>query len=529
MRLHYSKLALCLAAALWGAGLSQPALAQDDTMVVNIASAPSNLDPAWTCGLWDIGFVQNFYVRLTQYGEKPGPDGTTEFDSSNIVPYLAESWTISDDGKTYTFKLNEGWKFPSGNPVDSTSVKYSFERALTMNGCGAYYLLDGFYTPPLIESMTTPDATTLIIQLAHPDANALQNWAQPAGSVVDASVVEANGGIEAGKPNEWMASNVAGSGPFLLDSYVANQSAVLSANPDFGGVAPGVGKIQVNWISSAPTLLLQARSGQADVTLGMAKQPASTLRDNPNVRVIANSVAISQMVILPNKKAPWDNVKVREAVTYAIPYQDILDKIAFGWGTLFYGALMPTMAEFNPDLSKPRQFDLEKARALIAESGVATPIPIVLTLLEGDAVQAQIATVLQSTWKEIGIDMTIRIVPAAEFQDQAEGHKAQTLMRLDGPGVIEAGYFLGYDMICDLGFNLTEVCLPDAEKLLAEARQTNDMALRAKNYDEITKIWIAASPKVYLFEDKMLSILSKRVVKYHFAHEMDFKTWSLKK
>ena len=70
---------------------------------------------------------------------------------------------------------------------------------------------------------------------------------------------------------------------------------------------------------------------------------------------------------------------------------------------------------------------------------------------------------------------------------------------------------------------------PDAEKLLTEARQTNDMALRAKNYDEITKIWIAASPKVYLFEDKMISILSKRVDKYHFAHEMDFKTWSLKK
>lgn len=516
-------------AATAQAALKSDAAAQESTIVLNIAAAPSTLDPAWGCGLWDIGFAQNFYVRLTQYGETAGPDGTKQYDPGNIVGYLAKSWTISEDGKTYTFALNDGWKFPSGKPVDAAAVKYSFERALTMNGCGAYFLLDGFYTPPLIAAIETPDPLTVVIKLAHPDKNVLQNWAQPSASVVDASVVDANGGIEAGKPSAWMSSHVAGSGPFLLESYVANQSAVLVANPTFGGPKPGVDRIQVNWISSAPTLLLQARTAQADVTLGLAKQAAASLRDNPDFRVVANSVSVAQQVLMPNKKAPWDNLKVREAVTYAVPYEDILQKVAFGWGKLFYGAILPTMPEFNADISPPRTYDMEKAKALMAESGLKTPFPVELIILEGDAVQTQIATVLQSTWKELGLDVSIRIVPAAEFQDLAEGHKAQTLLRLDGPGVIEAGYFLGYDMVCDLGFNLTEVCIPEADKLLAEARQETDPKRRLELYDEISKLWVAASPKIYVFEDQMISVLSQRVDNYYFAHEMDFKTWSLKK
>jgi peptide/nickel transport system substrate-binding protein len=83
-------------------------------------------------------------------------------------------------------------------------------------------------------------------------------------------------------------------------------------------------------------------------------------------------------------------------------------------------------------------------------------------------------------------------------------------------------------MICKLGFNLTEVCIPEADKLLAEARQSNDPKRRLDLYDQISNLWVAQSPKIYLFEDQMLSVLSKRVGNYYFAHEMDFKTWTLK-
>jgi peptide/nickel transport system substrate-binding protein len=108
----------------------------------------------------------------------------------------------------------------------------------------------------------------------------LGDLATHAASIVDPSVVEANGGVVAGQPNEFMAANVTESGPFLLESYSANQSARMVANPEFVGEAPASDAISVNWITAAPTLLLQARTGQADITFGLAKQAVTTLADN---------------------------------------------------------------------------------------------------------------------------------------------------------------------------------------------------------------------------------------------------------
>jgi peptide/nickel transport system substrate-binding protein len=185
------------------------AQATTPTLNVNLAVAPATLDPAWACGLWEVGFLQNFYVRLTQYGTKSGPNGTTEIDPSNIEPYFARSWEVSDDGLVYTFHLHQGFTFPSGAPVDAAAVKYSFERVLAMNGCGAFFLLDGFYDPFLIQEITIVDDYTVRIRLAIPNPSILENWAQPAASIVDPTVVEGQGGFAAGTPSEFMAGHVA--------------------------------------------------------------------------------------------------------------------------------------------------------------------------------------------------------------------------------------------------------------------------------------------------------------------------------
>ena len=186
--------------------------------VLNMSVAPATLDPAEACGFTDITVMENVYMRLTRYGSKPGPKGTTQVDPGHIVPYFAKSWKISNGGKKYTFTLRSGLKFPSGKPVNSQAVKYSFNRSITMGGCGGYFIYDGIYTPPLIKSMETPNPTTFVVNLSVPDANVLQDWAQPAASIIDKSVVDAHGGVQKGKVNTWMASHIAGIGPFTMKS-----------------------------------------------------------------------------------------------------------------------------------------------------------------------------------------------------------------------------------------------------------------------------------------------------------------------
>jgi peptide/nickel transport system substrate-binding protein len=495
-------------------------------LVVNIAQAPATLDPAWGCGLYDIGFLQNFYVRLTQYGSKEGPEGTTQFDPGNIEPYFAENIDISEDGLVYTFTLPEGVTFPSGEPVDAEAVKYSLERSIEMGGCGGYFIYDGIYEPPLVESIEAPDPTTVVITLSVPNLNFLQDLAQPSASIVDASVVEANGGIVAGELNEYMSSHVAGSGPFTLEEYEPNQRAVLKANPDFFGDPPAAEEIIVNFINSDPTLLLQARSGEADITLGMTKQSAASLVDDPCCTVIANEdPTFWELIGLPWKKKPWDNVKLREALTYAVPYDEIIEKVAFGWAQPYYGPYAPGMAEFNAEISAPREFDMDKAAQLVQESGVQTPVDVTINIPEGNTIEEQIATIVQGTWAELGINVNINKLASTDYINSMEQHEAQAFTRIDGPGVLEAGYLLGYDMKCGISFNLTDICIPEADELLAEARQETDPARRQELYDQIAELWVANSPRIQVYADEFVTVHSKDVTSYFYQHEMDFRDW----
>jgi peptide/nickel transport system substrate-binding protein len=494
---------------------------------VNMAVAPGTLDPASGCGQNDLALIGNLYSRLTQYGSKSGPDGTTEVDPSKLEPYAAESWTVSDDGKTYTFKLRAGAKFPSGKPVDAEAVKYSFERALKMNGCGGYFLHDGLLDPPLISSIDVKDPTTVVFNLSQADPNALQAWAQPAASIVDASVVEANGGVKKDAVNQYMASHTAGAGPFLLESYEPNKSAILTANPDYVGPnTPASKSIRINFVNSDPTLLLQAKSGDADITIGLSKQSVKSLESTSGVRVIANDTPLSEQIGLPNTKAPFNNKTFREALGYALPYEQIVAKAAFGYGRLFSGPLQPIFPEYDASIGAPPKYDPAKAKQLVAQSGVKTPVTVEMVVQEGNSADQQIATIAQGEWRKLGVTVKIRNLPAAEYITGLQEHKYQSYVRLDGPGVIDPGYYLGYDMKCKIGFNLSEICIPAADKLAAAARNETDEAKRKQLYDQISRLWLADSPKIQVYADKHVAVLSKRVKSYFYSHEPDFRTWS---
>ena len=510
-----------------GDGGGSPAQKGGGPLKVNVAVAPGTLDPASGCGNNDLTLIGNLYSRLTQYGSKPGPDGTTEVDPGKIEPYAAESWTISKDGKTYTFKLRPGMKFPSGKPVDAQAVKYSFERTLKMNGCGGYFLQDGLLAPALIKSIVAKDPTTVVFKLSQPDPNALQAWAQPAASIVDASVVDANGGVKKDSVNQYMASHAAGAGAYLLDSYEPNKSAVLKANPDYVGPnEPASQEIRITFVNSDPTLLLQAKSGDADVTIGLSKQSVKSLENAKGVRVVANDSPLSEQIGLPNTKAPFDNKTFREALAYALPYQQIVDKAAFGYGRLFSGPLQPIFPEYDPKIGAPPKYDPAKAKQLVQQSGVKTPVTVEMVVQEGNSADQQIATIAQGEWRKLGVNVKIRNLPASEYITGVQQHKYQSYVRLDGPGVIDPGYYLGYDLLCKIPFNLSEICIPQADKLLAQARNETDDAKRKALYDQISRLWLADWPKIHVYGDKQVTVLSDRVKSYYYSHEPDFRTWA---
>ena len=430
---------------------------------------------------------------------------------------------MSPDGITYTFHLRSGVKFSSGRPVNAAAVKYSFERSINMGGCGGYFIYDGIYTPPLIKSITTPNALTVVITLSTPDANVLQDWAQPASSIIDKSVVDKHGGVQKGKVNTYMAGHVTpGAGPYLLQSYEPNKSAVLVANPGFFK-QPAAKKVVINFISSDPTLVLQARNGSADVTLGLTQQ---LMHDGSLTYVGSKLAGIPDFLSMNVKKPPFNNKALRQAVAWALDKNEIRAVAYFGAGE--NGSEEVPSGSVWHDNADPYKDgpNLTKAKQLIAASGVQTPVSVSMNIQAGNAVDEQVATIAQGSWQQLGVNVTINKLSPSDYINSLEQHKAQSYVRLDGPGVIEAGYFLGYDLKCGIGFNLSATCIKKADTLLAQGRKTFNKAKRQAIWNQINSLWIAASPKIPVYGDKYVAVVNKRVKNYFYSHETDFTTWS---
>jgi peptide/nickel transport system substrate-binding protein len=213
-------------------------------------------------------------------------------------------------------------------------------------------------------------------------------------------------------------------------------------------------------------------------------------------------------------------------LTYAVPYDQILTKVVYGYGKLFYGEWVPYFPWFDATIGKPRAFDLNKAKALIRQSGVKTPISFGLMLPEGDNVAEQVATTLQGIWRSIGVNVTITKASSADYINTLNAHKFQASMYLDGPGVIAPDYYWGYDAQCHQGFSYTLFCSTKADKLIAKLSTTVTPAKRKAITDQANSIWIAASPAIKVYADRYVAVLGPKVKGYTYSHLPDFRTWS---
>jgi peptide/nickel transport system substrate-binding protein len=494
--------------------------------VVDDSTPPATLDPGEISSLQDIGLVANIYSTLVTHSLKPSVDGTQQVDTNKVIGEVAKSWSIADGGTVYKFNLVPSAKFPDGKPLDAAAVKFTIERALKLGGAGAEFANGGEPTS-LIKSIATPSSTTVVFTLLHPEANFLQALTSPDLGIVEPSLVDAHGGVVAGTPNQWLASHSAGSGAYVLTSYQSGTQAVLTANPAYVGKQPLVKKVMVNFITSDPTLLLQARNGQADVTLGLSASSVASLKSDSAVRIVSTPAPQWEEVTLPNKLAPFNNVKLREALSYAVPYKEILSSVAEGYGALYYGVFPPSFEAYDAKYGAPRSTDLTKAKQLLASAHVSAPIDLKLYVREGDTDGAHIATIVQAAWKQLGVDVTISQLTSAAYQNAVGApKKTYALVREDGPGIPNPEWLLDYDLKCDSLYNTSNYCNSKAEALLTKASTLSSPVAQQPYWNKIAQIWVSDSPRVPVYEENYNVVLKSSIKHYVFAqNELLFSLW----
>ncbi len=520
--------------------LSTAASDPNATMIVDVATPVATLDPTFTFANQEVGLDGALYSTLTKVKYVPGPvEGTEEQDLgvTAVEPYVAESWKYSNGNKTLTFKIKPGLKFPSGDPVDANAVKWSLERTQTAESGGYSVLEETDFNPPLIKSIEAPDPTTLVINYKRPAPNQLQTLSTPtAGAIYDPKLIEENGGQKPGTPNEYVGTHSAGYGPYLLKSYKPNREIVLEANPDFFEPAKTKNVI-VKFVPDNETLLLNAQSGQADVTLGLSGQAAKSLEGNGCCTVAAFKSRQAQTLNFPidelepfksNDNPQFKSEKFRQALAAAFPYEAVLEKIGYGYGELYNGEWMPAFSWYDPEVGAPIETDVEKAKELIAESGVKTPVSFTIYVSQGATVEKEIATAAAGAWEELGVNAKVQTTSSANFLEIVyETHTGATVF-VDGPQVVAPDYYWAYDLQCppNNAFNDTDVCVKSSDALMKKVPYTTKEPELQELLNKANEGWIKAAPRIWVYNQKTVAVLGQNMTEYSSSDLPEIRLWA---
>lgn len=376
------------AAAALAILLGSPALAQ--TVVTNnVVQIFGTIDPAKISDYTDYMASVNLY------------DGLVTVDpAGNLVPELAESWSVADDARSATFVLREDARFADGTPVTAHDVVYSFERLLRINQ-GPAYLFAG-----VIESgdVIAEDTRTVTFRLSRTFAPFMATI--PSLRIVNSALVEANAGDDDGQT--FLSANTAGAGPYLLHRWDRGSRMIVRRNPDYYQGWHEGAIDEVRWIVTNDEATVRALAASGELSMSSAYQSPETyaaLAAMGRFRIDSQPTATGFYLKLNSQLAPTDDVHIRRALAYAIDY-DIIREVIFP-GEPMTTVLPQTFADFHAgDVEGPR-FDLDAAAEEVARSRYAgQAIPITLGYVAGTLFEEEISLMLQANLEPLGFVVT---------------------------------------------------------------------------------------------------------------------------
>ena len=339
-----SLVVLAIAGALAMSTAMTPALAQARTDVnIGLVLEPPSLDPtAEAAAAVDEVLYSNVFEGLTKFAA----DGS-------IVPGLARSWDISEDGLTYTFHLVEGATFHDGTDFNAEDVKFSLDR---INAEGSANAQKALYAS--IDTVEVVDPATVKVTLKQPDGNFIYNLAWGDAVMVAPESADNN------------KTNPIGTGPFTFSDRVEGDHIKIVRNDAYWGTPAKLESATFRFIADPTAAFAALQAGDVDSFPNYpAPETVAQFENDPRFRVVIGATEGETILAMNNGKPPLDNVKVREAIAHAIDRQAVIDGAMFGYGTPIGTFLSPANPDYV-DLTAQSNYDPEKAKALLAEAGV---------------------------------------------------------------------------------------------------------------------------------------------------------------
>ena len=487
-------------------GLALAAPVRGGTLVYGRYADSLFLDPVFTDANLDIWILQNIYETLIQTG--PGGKG--------LVAGLATNWAASADGKTLTLTLRQGVRFSDGSPLTAADVKFSLDRARNPDNGAWNFLLASI-------GSITPRGNQVVIALKNPDPSLPAALATFNSAILPARLYAAAKGADEKARATAFAAKPIGTGPFMLKEWRRGASMTLVRNPLYwrrgvdGKALPYLDTVRFEIIPDDSARILKLQSGELDGAEFIPFARVAELQADPKLNMKLFPSTRVNFIVMNNRPKlkngsdnPLTNLKLRQALNYATDKQALIRLVSFGNGRPMTSYLSSSTPLQAPQPMYP--YNLERAKALMGEAGLASGVDLTLQIVSGSADQSALATALQQMWAGIGVRLKIEQQDSATQNGRYADADFQMQFNYWTDDIADPNELTAYAAVFannqsfQTGFQNAEV-----DRLFAQSQQERNPAQRAAQYRRIQEIYTTSAPMVFLYEQPFAVALSKRV------------------
>lgn len=502
-------LSSCLIMSMFaGCGKSEatkPAVKAKDALIVATAYDAKSLDPHAVNDVASSNVMTQIYETLIQMNDK-----------NEVVPMLAESYKQIDD-VTYEFKLKKGVKFHNGEEMKASDVKFSFIRA-SKSAPIAHIMGDID-----VDSFKMPDDYTISFKIKTASTGFLSSLVHTGGTILSEKAVTAAG--------DKYAMNPVGTGPFKFISWTKGDKVELERFNDFHGDKPKFSKMTLRVIPEPTNRAIELESGGVDIAYEISTNDIKRVQDNEKLQILRVVDNSTQYLGFNNKKKPFDDLKVRQAISYAIDTTSVVNTVWRGVGKVAVGPIGPNV-RYSDKTLKTHEYNVEKAKALLKEAGLPNGFKTTIWTNEKKE-RVDMATIMQSQLKEVGIDVEIKVLEWGAYLDGLA--KAQQDMFIVGwtcqtPDPDMAVYAPFHSSKMGSGGNYAYFNDPKADELIMKGRTMKDSDERKTVYEQLQKEIVEQAPWIFLSNGEQVVGASKSVkgfvpsaFGYHVLYNVNFQ------
>ena len=533
MRVRYSGLTFGAVAAVALLLATQPVRAQSraETLRYVTGASVNTLDPN-VPGTTREAFAVSLstYDRLVSFGRKQ-LNGKWVFDLDTITGELAESYDVSADGLKITFHLRKDARFQDGTPVTAEDAKWSLDRAVTAPVLGKAQLLTGSLTGA--DQFKVIDPSTFEVTLPKPDKLALPNLATVYPIIINSKVARANATADDPWAIAWLKEHTAGSGAYMIESFKPGEQVIMKRNEAWNRGTPDKSaffkRVIVQTVPEPATRANLVERGDADITVDLQASDVQALENKGALKVIStpqyNSVTFISM---NNTIPPFDNINVRRAIAYALPYDDMFKAALFARGTPLFGATWtdgkPTTSAFP--FPQPIKLDLDKAREYLKAAGMPDGFSTTFSFNVGQASTAEpMAALVKESLGKIGIKVDIQKLPDAQMSTQINEKKLPFFTEGIVAWLPSTDYFYRNFYTGNQRWNYSSINNAELNALAQEARFEPDKAKYDEEGKKLNAIHVAEMPQIALWQPSQDAVMAASLdgYTYQFHRQVDYR------